>query len=402
MTETAARRPPRPTRRALLLTGSAAALTVAGCTDLGRDGGDDEDGDDGSGPAAELRASECRAPEDFPEEELRTELEDARDELEDGAVTDPSPAGPDSERRLDARVLSVSPDGALLIAREAWDRAALGLVEDAGALIWETATGALYGRLPVGGGTIAWHPDGDRLAVAGELAVDIVDQEGAPLQHLLGHWPVDTGLGELIAEVASSADGEWLASRGIDGSVRLWRDPGAACEVGEVLDLRDIYPQSLAFGPEGTLLAVAGEKGPIRLYDLEQSDLVEEIDAGDTYISPPLFSPDGSLFWSAAGEGGLRVRATDGSTRTVPGPEGYEPSSFVAAAYGRIAMISAPGDIVAVWDPETDEVEELTGAPTTTERLVWSPDATVLYALSTTDGVVAWDGAAWQGFELPG
>lgn len=398
MVESAARRIPKLPRRLLLLSGTAAALTAAGCSDPNGGGGD---GGDGSGPAAELRASECRAPEDFPAEELRAQLDEARDDLEDGTMPDPSPMEPDADRYLTARALSVSPDGTLLIARESWDRAELGLTEDTGALLWDTATGAIRGRLPIDGGVIAWHPAGDRLAVAGELSVDIVDEAGDPLQHLLGHWPAESGLGELISEIAFSADGAWLASRGLDDTIRLWRDPGAACEAGEVLDLRDIRPRSIAVDPQGALLAVAGEKGPIQLYDLEQGERVEEIDVGDAFISSPLFTADGSLIWSVAGEDGLQLRDADGSTRTLPGPEGYDSSEFVAATDGRIAMIASSGDAVAVWDLQTDGVEELSGAPARTEKLAWSPDASVLYALSTTDGVMAWDGSSWRGFDLP-
>jgi WD40 repeat protein len=109
--------------------------------------------------------------------------------------------------------------------------------------------------------SLAFHPDGDRLAAASEWGVKVFDltrkQERLALK---GHKGTVSG-------IAYSPDGRALATGSWDGTVRLW-DPETGTEracyqwpVGKVY--------ALAYSPDGLRLAAAGEKGTIAMWDVD-------------------------------------------------------------------------------------------------------------------------------------
>lgn len=153
----------------------------------------------------------------------------------------------------------------------------------------------------------AFSPDGTFLATAGfDGAIAIWDTFTGEMQRLLeGHGdqvPTNATDPTTVGRVEGLAfrpGGMELASIAWDGTVRLW-DPTEGA--GRVLRSFDYELDSLAYGPDGSVLAVSERTGEVHILD---SDTGEELLTLDPVSGPPIdlaFSQDGELL-AGAGPG---------------------------------------------------------------------------------------------------
>jgi eukaryotic-like serine/threonine-protein kinase len=135
---------------------------------------------------------------------------------------------------------------------------AVGYFRSSVASVYDAASGALLTDLPVGADmreqVVAWHPDGERLAVAGSDPCIQIWNVAAKrkVAALEGHSSV-------VNRVTFHPDGELLASHGWDGTLRLWH-PSSGRELIGLTSLSD--PQ---FSADGRWLGVAwhGERADL-------------------------------------------------------------------------------------------------------------------------------------------
>jgi WD40 repeat protein len=125
-----------------------------------------------------------------------------------------------------------------------------------------------------------------------------------------GTGPALTGHRGAVNSLAFSGDGRVLASGGDDHTIRLW-NPSVLRPLGTPLAGHRDDVTSLSFSRDGGILASADAAGRILLWDVAGRSFVALADLAGSWLSSVAFSPDGTVLAS----GGDDIRLWDVRTR---------------------------------------------------------------------------------------
>ena len=235
--------------------------------------------------------------------------------------------------------------------------------------------------------SLKFSPQGSLLAVGGYQEVRLIDpRSGAMLASLSGH-------ADYVRSIAFSPDGKMLAAAGggpqRDGEIKIW-DAQSHQLLKTMRGHKDcIY--SVAWSPDGKLLASGSYDRAVKLWDAntgkEVRNLQDHIDA----VFAVAFSPDGKHLASASQDRTVKIwdvatgkrlytlsDASDGLTSVA-----YSPSGDQIAAVGYDKTIY-------VWRLTADDghlSQSLIADEDSLLALVWSPDGKVIIT-SSSDGSI--------------
>jgi len=303
--------------------------------------------------------------------------------------------------------------------------------------LWETETYSPVGEVPV-------EVVSD---IGGTFAINFLDSatisENKQDAKFLYYFDLETGeeTGSVvemekafIGGAVLSPDGSLLASSDWDGAIHLL-DAATGEEVGEALVGHDVeqaevprdnevydfdadnnYVQGLAFSPDNTVLASAGNDMTVRLWDLASGTQIGEPMLGHTHVVRIVtFSQDGSLL-ASGGENG-RIILWDVETRQPIGDPiarpGWPLHDLVFSRDGSILISAWRDGAIILWDTATHrqiglpimdssgrwlhvdlpQVDPLLGYAAHTTRvldLALSPDGTELLSLDGNGKVRLW------------
>ena len=251
---------------------------------------------------------------------------------------------------------------------------------------WHLPDGAIArlgkGRIGQSDRSVAFSPDGQRLAVVSQIGV----------------WLYDVATSRELAlfkaegrpqSVAFSPDGTILALG--SNTVRLWD----VATQKQVANLVSGSVNSVAFSPDGTMLASGASDNTVQLWDVATQKQVANLEGHRGSVNSVAFSPDGTMLASGVGSpwGGRIILLWDIATKkNIATLEGHT-QAVQSVAFSPDGTMLASGswdNTVKLWDVATwTNIATLEGHTNRVLSVVFSPDGTILASGSNT--VKLWD-----------
>ena len=233
--------------------------------------------------------------------------------------------------------------------------------------------------------TPSLEPDVYPLSSGMAISLDAVDRVGK-LHALAGHSPSLAGLaflagsGQLVSLSKNFALRQWDVFNGQEV-----RDP--------VGDGERVY--SVAFSPDGALMATSGGDQTIKLWDVQSGQQVRALPGHGTHLMCMSFSPDGRLLASAGDDALIKIWdvASGQELRTLSG----HLTPVTSLAFSPDGALLASGSarystIIYVWDVESGQaVHTLVGHTDNVHSLAFSPDGTLLASASLDRSLRLWE-----------
>jgi WD40 repeat protein len=238
---------------------------------------------------------------------------------------------------------------------------------------------------------VAFAPDGKTLATRGDDgSVRLWDMASRRHFKLLGYR---ISRGYYCASLAFAPDGKTLAIAGdLAPAVHLW-DVAARCERATLQHRKGVV--ALAFSPDGKLLATGCHDGSVHLWDITVQREVGALEGHTQAVICVAFAPDGRTL--ASGSWDMTVRLWDVAQRraiTTFGGHTGEVKCLAFSPDGKTLASGGTDSAIRLWDTVSKQGLTTLRGPCVTLAVAFSPDGKRL-ATGASDGTVrVWDPAA--------
>lgn len=238
--------------------------------------------------------------------------------------------------RSPVRHVLFSPDGETLATSSHIDRTTR---------LWNARTGRQLASFTGATGLMAFSPDGSVFVTGGREFSSVRLWDARTHRHL-GDLK---GLTGMVASVAFSPDGDMLATAGWDGKLRLWtvRDRRLTSTITGHTDAA----QSVSFTPDGRSLVSSGRDGAARLWDVRDNRRLATLSGHTGAIWSAAVSPDGTALATVGDDRAVRLwdLRTHRQVALYTSHTGVLRSALFAPD-GRTIVTSSDDETVRLWD----------------------------------------------------
>jgi WD40 repeat protein len=298
--------------------------------------------------------------------------------------------------------LDFSPDGNLLISsHETMIELAPGQPNQSGQLsaeirFWDVNSGEMIEQQQFVGQVsyrnVAFDPDGETYVTAMGAATVIQLWDVETRQQITGTFET---YDEVAYSLAYSPDGEILALGNYDGSVILW-DLESDQPIGEPIIGHTDNVNSLAFSPDGNILASSGSDKTIMLWDVESGQPIgDPLLAHTENVASVSFHPDGNYLASGSEDETVILWSLQEQSH-IGRPLAGHKSAVWSIAYhpnGDMLVSASEDNTLRLWDTsgEPDSIYTLTGHDGHIYSVAFSPDGSDLVSGGQDGTLRFWD-----------
>lgn len=209
-----------------------------------------------------------------------------------------------------------------------------------------------------------------------------------------------TGHSSTVYCIVFSPDGKLLASSSGDRTIKVWNvatqklawsiDPS---DKKYAKDAHSTTIRSVAFSPDGTILASASYDHTIKFWDVKTRKLIRTLTGHTSSLRIIQFSPDGKLLASSSTDNTVRLwNVATGKTVHVLSGHTQTVRSVAFRSDGLLLASSSSDRSIRLWNVKTGaHLKTLTGHTSSVRSVAFSPNNRTLVSCSLDNTVRLWD-----------